>query len=118
MEKDNENLAAKFQELKPYQQKTVERFLEDFSLINELNLTSLSSEGMVCRKCGADNFVKNGTMNEVQRYQCKKCKSTQFHDANTPLYNLKLKINFATEPEIVFITNIPSEYLRKGLDPE
>lgn len=100
MEKDSKKLAAKFQELKPYQQKTVERFLEDFSLINELNLTSLSSKDMVCRKCGADNFVKNGTMNGVQRYQCKTCKSTQFHDAHTPLYNLKFKDKWS---DFVFI---------------
>lgn len=61
---------------------------------------SLSSEGMVCRKCGADSFVKNGIMNGVQRYQCKKCKSTQFHDANTPLHNLKLKDKWS---DFVFI---------------
>ena len=72
MEKETKSLEAKFQDLKPYQKKTVEQFLEDFSIINELNLTSLSSEGMVCRKCGADSFVKNGVMNGVQRYQCRK----------------------------------------------
>ncbi len=91
MEKEQENINEKFQELKPYQQKTVTRFLENFSMINELNLVSISSEGMICRKCGANHFVKNGTVKEVQRYQCKACGSTQFHDANTPLYNLKLK---------------------------
>jgi len=91
MENKQENISQKFQDLKPYQQKTVERFLDNFSMINGLNLVSISSEGMVCRNCGANNFVKNGTINEVQRYQCRDCKSTQFHDANTPLYNLKLK---------------------------
>jgi len=91
MENKQENISQKFQDLKPYQQKTVERFLDNFSMINGLNLVSISSEGMVCRNCGANNFVKNGTIKGVQRYQCKVCDCTQSHDANTPLYNLKLK---------------------------
>lgn len=91
MEKEQENINEKFKELKPYQKKTVARFLENFSMINDLNLVSISSEGMICRNCGKNIFIKNGTSNGVQRYQCKACNSTQFHDANTPLYNLKLK---------------------------
>jgi transposase-like protein len=91
MEKEQEGINKKFQELKPYQQKTVARFLDNFSMLNDLNLVSISSEGMICRKCGTNHFVKNGWSNGVQRYKCKACRSTQFHDANTPLYNLKLK---------------------------
>lgn len=100
MEKAPINISQKFNDLKPYQQKTVELFLENFSQINSLNLCSISSEGMVCRKCGENKFVKNGITNKVQRYQCKSCKSTQFHDANTPLYNMRLKDRW---PDFVFL---------------
>lgn len=44
---------------------------------------------MIYRKCGTNLFIKNGTSNGIQRYQCKACGSTQFNDANTHLYNLK-----------------------------
>ncbi len=101
MEKEKQlNINEKFQDLKPYQQKTVARFLDNFSTINAIDVSSISSIGMICRKCGATSFVKNGTTNYVQRYQCKACKSTQFHDANTPLYNLKMKEKWA---DFVFI---------------
>ncbi len=85
------NIKEKFDELKPYQQKTVARFLDNFCIINAIDISSISSEGMICRKCGCNSFVKNGRVKSIQRYQCRTCKSTQFHDANTPLYNLKLK---------------------------
>ena len=91
MKNDIINIADKYKELKPYQQNILERFLTNFIEINTIDVGNISSVGMTCRKCGADNFVKNGKTNGVQRYQCKECKSTQFHDANTPLYNLKLK---------------------------
>ena len=91
MEINTSNINDKYNDLKPYQQKILERFLNRFTTINGIDCHSISSIGMICRKCGFDNFVKNGTTNGVQRYQCKNCKSTQFPDANTPLYNLKLK---------------------------
>jgi len=100
MENDNININRKYQELKPYQQKIVERFLDNFGIINTVDVSSISSEGMVCRKCGTTHFVKNGTVKTVQRYKCRTCRSTQFHDANTPLYNLKLKGKWA---DFVFI---------------
>lgn len=100
MEKEQQHIIERFNELKPYQQKTVSHFLENFHTINALDVSSLSSEGMVCRKCGETSFVKNGKTNGIQRYQCRACKSTQFHDANTPLYNSKRKEKWA---DFVFI---------------
>ena len=94
--KDNiANIIDKYKDLKPYQQKILECLCDNFSAINEVDVGSIASVGMVCRKCGADNFIKNGTTKGVQRYQCKKCNTTQFHDANTPLYNMKLKSKWA-----------------------
>ena len=28
---------------------------------------------MICRKCGSENNVKYGKMNNMQRYKCKDC---------------------------------------------
>jgi transposase-like protein len=95
MEKEQLTFSEKFKDLKPYQQETVARFLDNFCAINALNVSSISSEGMVCRKCGEKSFVKNGNTKGIQRYQCRSCKSTQFHDANTPLYNMKIKGKWA-----------------------
>ena len=99
MKNNTQNVAAKYKELKPYQKKILDNFFNDFIEINTVNIGSISSKGMLCRKCGSDKFVKNGKTNGVQRYQCKACKSTQFHDANTPLYNLKLKSKW---PDFVY----------------
>jgi transposase-like protein len=79
-------------ELKNYQEKIIERLIGQFSVLNETDVSKFTPLGtMVCVKCGGDFFVKNGTHNDRQRYKCKKCKNTQFADANTALYNLKLK---------------------------
>lgn len=78
--------------LKPYQKKIMEKLLGKFSVINNMNALDIEQdEKMYCRKCGKDHFVKNGTYKGNQRYKCKGCGSTQYHDANTCLYNLKLK---------------------------
>lgn len=91
MESETENMLGKYETLKPFQQKRVLKFLNEFLAINIIDTYSISNEGMICRKCGANFFVKNGIPTGKQRYKCKKCNSTQFGDANTPLYNLKLK---------------------------
>lgn len=91
MENDTSNINDNFNDLKPYQQKILVRFLNDFTEINAIDFESISSVGMTCRKCGSSKFFKNGKTEGVQRYQCKDCHCTQFSDANTPLYNLKLK---------------------------
>ncbi len=98
MEKDN--LDIEFDNLKPYQQKKIEELVDKFSVINDIDVGEIASVGMICRKCGFEHFVKNGRTRGVQRYKCRACKSTQSHDANTPLYNLKLKDKWA---DFVFI---------------
>ena len=78
--------------LKSYQKKIIETLLGKFQLINVLDVNSIvEQEQMVCRKCGNTDFVKNGKPTGKQRYKCRGCSSTQFSDANTILYNLKLK---------------------------
>ena len=91
MDTITKNIINKYKYLKPYQQKILLKFINKFLSINIIDTDSISAEGMVCRVCEADFFVKNGTYKSNQRYQCKACGSTQFRDANTPLYNLKLK---------------------------
>lgn len=78
--------------LKQYQQEIIHRLIGKYETLNDVDLTSEIKEfPMYCRNCGHNDFVKNGHYNGRQRYQCKSCKSTQFSDANTALYNLKLK---------------------------
>lgn len=78
--------------LKEYQQAIIYKLIGKYDLINDLDLSDeIESQDMYCRKCGYEHFVKNGHYNDRQRYQCKKCKTTQFSDANTALYNLKYK---------------------------
>ena len=93
METLTKDILNKYETLKPFQQKRLVKFLNQFLSINIIDADSISLAGMVCRKCGSDYFVKNGTHKGSQRYKCKNptCNSTQFGDANTPLYNLKLK---------------------------
>jgi len=94
------NLDINIDYLKPYQQKKIGELFDKFSIINDIDIAQISSSGMVCRKCGSLHFVKNGHTNGIQRYKCRTCKSTQSHDANTPLYNLKYKDRWA---DFVFI---------------
>ena len=91
MDTSAKKIINKYNYLKPYQQNILHKFINQFIAINFIDIGSISAEGMVCRSCGAAFFVKNGTYKENQRYKCKACGSTQFKDANTPLYNLKLK---------------------------
>ena len=78
-------------ELKLYQQKMLDKFLNIFINNNDINTDRISIKDMACRKCGKTHFVKNGNVNNIQRYKCKNCNTTQSADVNTPLYNLKLK---------------------------
>jgi len=79
-------------ELKNYQQKIIDRLLGKFNEINQIDIESIvAQDTMVCRNCNNTLFVKNGVYKGHQRYKCKTCHTTQFQDANTPLYNLKLK---------------------------
>ncbi len=79
-------------DLKQYQQEIIFRLIGKYKQLNSIDLQEeVSGFPMKCRKCGHDHFVKNGHFNEQQRYMCKKCRATQFPDANTALYNLKLK---------------------------
>ncbi|MCP3926259.1 MAG: IS1595 family transposase [Desulfobacterales bacterium] len=92
-----ENLINKFSILKSYQQKKVVEYLNNFSALNLIDADLIAGQNMICRKCGSSNFVKNGThqmkynLEKTQRFQCKTCKCTQYCDANTVLYNLKIK---------------------------
>jgi len=85
------DINSQYENLKDYQKAQFKEFLTKLIGINSVDRESIASKGMVCRKCNGNHFIKNGTINGVQRYQCKKCKTTQSHDANTALYNLKLK---------------------------
>lgn len=79
-------------ELKNYQQKIIDRLLGKFNEINQIDIASVvAQDAMVCRNCNSTHFVKNGVHKGHQRYKCKTCQTTQFLDANTSLYNLKLK---------------------------
>jgi len=88
-------LLEKIKQLKPYQQKTIERILDKLGLINSIEVRTEASFNMICRKCGKNHFVKNGTINSLQRFKCCDCASTQFSDANTSLYNMKKKDKWA-----------------------
>jgi len=79
-------------EIKSYQEKILERLLIQFEKINSTDISEFTPPClMVCRQCEGSHFVKNGKHKERQRYKCKDCGCTQFADANTILYNLKLK---------------------------
>jgi len=88
-------LLEKIKRLKPYQQKTIERILDKLGIINSIEVRAEASQDMICRQCGKNSFVKNGTINCLQRYKCCACSSTQFADANTSLYNMKKKDKWA-----------------------
>lgn len=82
--------------LKPYQLGILHRLVNKFVLVNQINIRKeIPYNQMKCRNCGHTEFVKNGTYKEQQRYKCCKCETTQFADANTALYNLKLKDKWA-----------------------
>lgn len=87
-------------DLKPYQQEILHRLINKFAMINQIDISEeVSNTQMQCRKCGHTEFVKNGTYKNRQRYKCRQCQTTQFADANTALYNLKLKdkwVDFVT----------------------
>ncbi|MEA3497268.1 MAG: IS1595 family transposase [Bacteroidota bacterium] len=112
------DIINKYKYLKLYQQKILLKFLNQFLSINIIDTGSISAEGMICRRCGADFFVKNGTYKNNQRYQCKACGSTQFRDANTPLYNLKLKDKWSDFVYIMLDSEQPmtNERISKVLD--
>jgi len=79
-------------DLKDYQKSLIKELLDKFIKINEFEIKDLFvQETMTCRKCNGSWFVKNGKYKHKQRYKCKSCGSTQFIDANTSMYNLKLK---------------------------
>ncbi|MCP4180990.1 MAG: IS1595 family transposase [bacterium] len=78
-------------DLKLYQKNMLDKFLNQFLTNNDIDTSDISKSNMICRKCGQTHFVKNGTKNNIQRYKCKNCNSTQAADANTPLYNIILK---------------------------
>jgi transposase-like protein len=100
MEKIKKNIKDLYDDLKSYQQQKIDNFISNFNIINDLSVVTLSSENIICRKCKHNKFVKNGISNGIQRLKCTNCNSTQFHDANTPLYNMKLKDKW---PDFVFI---------------
>ncbi len=91
MKENSTSILNKYESLKDYQKAQFKDFLIKLIGINSVDAGAIAAKGMVCRKCNGERFIKNGTIKGVQRYQCKKCKSTQSHDANTPLYHLKLK---------------------------
>ena len=90
-------IISKFSNLKPYQQKKIVKFLNKYLAINIIDTDFITGKEMVCKDCGSNFFVKNGTYKrkidkkKVQRFLCQKCRNTQFTDVNTPLYNLKEK---------------------------
>ena len=93
MKTQTKDIITKYESLKSFQQNRLLKFINQFLAINIIDTGSISLSGMVCRTCGADFFDKNGIHKGNQRYKYKNetCCSTQFGDANTPLYNLKLK---------------------------
>ncbi len=105
-------LVEKIKQLKPYQQKTIERILDKLGIINSIDVREEASYDMVCRKCGKTNFVKNGTINQLQRYKCSDCSSTQFSDANTSLYNMKKKDKWADFVMIMLDTERPKTLMK------
>jgi transposase-like protein len=78
--------------LKSYQEKILKRLLGQFEMLNETDISEFTPRStMLCRQCRGSSFVKNGLHKGRQRYKCKDCGSTQFSDANTVMYNIKLK---------------------------
>jgi transposase-like protein len=77
--------------LRSHQVNSIYDMLVEFMTNNDIDLLSLLKGDLVCRGCGSMHLVKNGTINGIQRYKCKHCGKTMACDANTPLYNLKLK---------------------------
>lgn len=101
MESTNNNLVNEIQNLKPYQYEKLLQIVQELSIVNHIDTNELARLEMICRQCGSKYFVKNGhSSGGYQRYQCKACKSTQSADANTPMYNLKLKNKWS---DFVFI---------------
>jgi len=61
--------------LKDYQQGIIYRLIGKYDLLNDTDLpTEIREFPMYCRKCGHNEFVKNGHYNFQQRYKCKKCR--------------------------------------------
>ena len=95
--KPTKEIISKFSNLKSYQQKRIIKFLNNFQSINLIDSDFISGKDLVCSVCGGSRFVKNGRytrlidQKEIQRYLCVKCRTPQFNDKNTPLYNLKEK---------------------------
>ena len=81
----------KINSLKDYQKDILNELLDTLLVNNNVDINNILENDLVCRKCGSVKFVKNGSSKGIKRYKCKSCGSTQSIDANTPLYNLKLK---------------------------
>jgi len=77
--------------LKDYQKDILNELLNTLLVNNSVDVKGFLKNDLVCRKCGSNHFVKNGSSKGFKRYKCKSCGTTQSIDANTPLYNLKLK---------------------------
>jgi len=101
MEATSNNLIEEIKSLKSYQRDRLLKIIQDLSIVNHINTEELALSDMICRKCGKTHFIKNGhSPGGHQRYKCKECNSSQSADANTPLYNLKLKHKWS---DFVFI---------------
>lgn len=99
--KNIEPLLSQIEKLKSYQQERLQKIIDDLSVINNIDTEDITLKDMVCRHCSHSDFVKNGhSPGGHRRYKCKKCGSTQCADANTALYQLKLKEKWA---DFVFI---------------
>ena len=117
-------ITDKFSNLKEFQKKKIIEILNKFLSINIIDPDFITEKDMICQDCGSTFFVKNGTYQRktdnkiVQRYLCKKCRSTQFPDVNTSLYNLKLKYKWLDFVYLMLDKENPASavYMSKALN--